>query len=201
MIDQLIKLQNAISRSWQQHWNVWRLRSMRPRVTCQGNPAEYRLIGSLYLRVKQGGRLVLGRKLTVSSGVCWNPIARNIRTAMMVEPEATLTIGDNVGISSACLWAHQQITIGNNVKIGADSVLIDSDCHSLDCVVRRTDKDPQHKACAPIRIEDDVLIGARCIILKGVIIGARAVVGAGSVVTKSIPADETWAGNPAKCIR
>lgn len=201
MIDKLIKLYNGIARTCQQHWNVWRLRSMRPQVTCQGNPTEYRLIGSLYLRIKRGGSLVLGRKLNVSSGVCWNPIARNIRTAFMVEPGAKLSIGDNVGISSACIWAHQQITIGNNVKIGADSIIIDSDCHSLDCAVRRTDADPDHKACDPIRIEDDVLIGARCIILKGVTIGPRAIVGAGSVVTHSIPADETWAGNPAKRIR
>ena len=201
MIDKLIKLYNGIARSCQQQWNVWRIRSMRPQVTCQGNPSEYRLIGSLYLRIKHGGKLSLGKRLNVSSGICWNPIARNIRTAFMVEPGAQMTIGDNVGISSACLWAHQQITVGNNVKIGADTIIIDSDCHSLDCAVRCTDEDSQHKACAPVTIGDDVLIGARSIILKGVTIGPRAIVGAGSVVTRSIPADETWAGNPAKRIR
>ena len=50
-------------------------------------------------------------------------------------------------------------------------------------------------------IEDDVLIGTRCIILKGVIIGARTVIGSGSVVTKSIPADCIAAGNPCKVIK
>ena len=50
-------------------------------------------------------------------------------------------------------------------------------------------------------IGEDVFIGAHSIILKGVTIGARSIVGAGSVVTKDIPADEVWAGNPAKCIR
>lgn len=50
-------------------------------------------------------------------------------------------------------------------------------------------------------IEDNVFIGARCIILKGVTIGENSIVGAGSVVTKSIPANEIWAGNPAKFIR
>ena len=58
-----------------------------------------------------------------------------------------------------------------------------------------------HKKCAPVVIEDNVFIGARCIILKGVTIGENSVVGAGSVVTKSIPANEIWAGNPAKFIR
>jgi len=50
-------------------------------------------------------------------------------------------------------------------------------------------------------IEDDVWIGANCQILKGVTIGARTVIGAGSVVTKSIPTDCIAAGNPCKVIR
>lgn len=53
----------------------------------------------------------------------------------------------------------------------------------------------------PIVIEDDVMIGTRCIILKGVTIGARSVIGSGSVVTKSIPADSIAAGNPCRVIR
>lgn len=53
---------------------------------------------------------------------------------------------------------------------------------------------------APITIEDDVWIGAHCIILKGVTIGARSIIGAGSVVTKSIPPDCIAAGNPCKII-
>ena len=48
---------------------------------------------------------------------------------------------------------------------------------------------------------DDVWIGARCIILKGVTIGERSVIGAGSVVVSDIPADCIAAGNPCKVIR
>ncbi|MNL65825.1 2,3,4,5-tetrahydropyridine-2,6-dicarboxylate N-acetyltransferase [compost metagenome] len=53
----------------------------------------------------------------------------------------------------------------------------------------------------PIIIEQDVFIGANSIILKGVTIGARSIIGAGSIVTKNVPADEIWGGNPAKFIR
>ena len=53
----------------------------------------------------------------------------------------------------------------------------------------------------PIVVEDDVLIGANCIILKGVRIGARSVVGAGSVVTRDVPPDTVVAGNPAVVIK
>lgn len=56
-------------------------------------------------------------------------------------------------------------------------------------------------ASAPIVIEDDVLIGTRCIILKGVTIGARSIIAAGSVVTKSIPADCIAGSNPCKVIK
>ena len=50
-------------------------------------------------------------------------------------------------------------------------------------------------------IEDDVWIGAQSIILKGVTIGARSIIGAGSVVTKSIPSDCIAAGNPCKILK
>lgn len=54
---------------------------------------------------------------------------------------------------------------------------------------------------AKVTIEHDVFVGAGCIILKGVTIGACSVIGAGSVVTKNIPANQVWAGNPARFIR
>lgn len=62
-------------------------------------------------------------------------------------------------------------------------------------------KDSLTAASAPIVIKDDVLIGTRCIILKGVTIGARSIIAAGSIVTKSIPADCIAGGNPCKVIR
>lgn len=54
---------------------------------------------------------------------------------------------------------------------------------------------------APVTIGDDVWIGANCIILKGVTIGARSVIGAGSIVTRDIPSDCIAAGTPAKVIK
>lgn len=53
----------------------------------------------------------------------------------------------------------------------------------------------------PVIIKDGAFIGTDCIILKGVTIGEKSVIGAGSVVTKSVPDGEIWAGNPAKFIR
>lgn len=61
--------------------------------------------------------------------------------------------------------------------------------------------DTQTAKTSSISIEDDVLIGTCSIILKGVTIGARSIIAAGSVVTKSIPADCIAGGNPCKVIR
>ena len=70
---------------------------------------------------------------------------------------------------------------------------------SYDRLSRRTGNEGTKSA--PVVIEDDVWIGAHSIILKGVTIGARSVIGAVSVVTKSIPADCGAAGNPCKVIK
>lgn len=159
------------------------------------------MIGHFYIRAKHGSKIEIGKQLSIVSGFCYNPISRNIRTAICAENNASIRIGDNVGISGACIWAHQSISIGDNVDIGADSVIVDSDCHSLDPSIRMSSEDLEHKVNKPIVIEDSVLVGARCLILKGVKIGARSVIGAGSVVVKDIPADCIAAGNPCTVIK
>lgn len=103
-------------------------------------------------------------------------------------------------MSSVVLWAHESITIGNHVKIGGNCILIDTDSHNMDYLVRRGQY-TDWGVSKPIVIEDDVFIGVNCIILKGVTIGARSIIAAGSVVTKSIPADCVAGGNPAKVIK
>ena len=155
----------------------------------------------IYVRVVRGGNVTIGEYFTFTSGDFINPICRNLRGGVFCGPNARIFIGNHVGISSACLWASSGIRIGNNVNIGGDCLIMDTDAHSLDCNIRRTPQDCKYAAKAPIVIEEDVLIGAKCIILKGVTIGARSVIGAGSVVTKSIPPDSIAAGNPCKVIR
>ena len=162
-----------------------------------------------YLDKNPKARLTIGDDFIFTSGEAYNALCRNIRGCMFLPfPESAIEIGNDSGISSACLWAKTRITIGDRVKIGGDCILMDTDAHNLDYRVRgsgemigKFGKDSLTAASAPIVIEDDVLIGTRCIILKGVTIGARSIIAAGSVVTKSIPADCIAGGNPAKVIR
>lgn len=156
------------------------------------------------------GNIIIGEDFKFTSGNSINPICRNIQGAMFVPlKDSMIVIGDRVGISSACLWAKERITIGNDVNIGGDCLIIDNDAHPLNYMKRRRSyakevgQEDYFKTIptAPIQIDDDVWIGAQCVILKGVHIGARSIIAAGSIVTKDIPADAIAGGNPCKVIR
>lgn len=166
--------------------------------------------GRIYISVHPKSNVVIGDDCKITSDEAYNPLSRNIRACICAEREnAVIKIGNHTGMSSPCVWAKQKIIIGDFVNIGADCILMDSDAHDLDWKIRdslrksngRETLDTATAKCAPIIIEDHVLIGTRCIILKGVTIGARSVIAAGSVVTKSIPKDCIAGGNPAKVIR
>lgn len=147
----------------------------------------------------QGGKVRIGDNLYFSSGDAVNPIGGNLQGAIYVENGASLTIGNDVGMSSTRMWIHDSIKIGNHVKIGGCVLMTDTDAHPIDFMARRSSN--EETKSAPIVIEDDVWIGAHGIILKGVTIGARSIIGAGSIVTKSIPADCVAAGNPCRVIK
>ena len=146
-----------------------------------------------------GARISIGDNFYFSSGDAVNPMTSNLQGAVYVEPGAELTIGNNVGMSSTRIWVHDSVAIGDNVKIGACVLITDTDAHPMDYMARRTSNEGTKSA--PIVIEDDAWVGAHSIILKGVTIGARSIIGAGSVVTKSIPADCVAAGNPCRVIK
>lgn len=142
-----------------------------------------------------GTHFKCNNKLTSNSIGIFQPTVFNITS-----PGSVIKIGDNVGISGSTLNASTSITIGNNVLIGSGCLITDTDSHPLNWQERKEQQN--HKtACAPIVIEDDVFIGARSIVLKGVTIGKGAVIGAGSVVSRDVPAFSVVCGNPAKVVK
>lgn len=158
------------------------------------------VLGILKIEVTRRGKLTIGHNLTVNSGNNFNVIGRQQKTILWVEGE--LTIGNNVGISATAIICNHQITIGNNVTIGGNTVIYDTDFHNIDPTIRNNKTiDKQSAVKLPVIIKDNVFIGAHTTILKGVTIGKNAVIGACSVVTKNIPENEIWAGNPAKFIK
>lgn len=113
---------------------------------------------------------------------------------------ACIVIGRGVRMSGTTICAAKSVKIGDRVCIGANATITDTDFHSLASDDRSGEADGYKAATDPVKIEDDVFIGAGVYILKGVVIGRGAVVGAASVVTKNVQAGAIVAGNPAKVI-
>lgn len=105
---------------------------------------------------------------------------------------AKIHIGNNCGFSGVSIGAECDIWIGNNVRVGANTIITDTDWHSNDYRVMKPKK---------VIIEDNVWIGVNCTILKGVKIGKNTVIGANSLVLKDIPENVVAGGNPCKIIK
>jgi acetyltransferase-like isoleucine patch superfamily enzyme len=116
---------------------------------------------------------------------------------------AKLIIGNYTGLSGNFICCVNKISIGNNVNIGTGAKIYDTDFHPIDYLERRKNPgfDLSKIPNAPIEIGNDVWIGAEAVILKGVTLGNRVIVGAGSIVTKSFPSDCIVGGNPARIIK
>ena len=108
-----------------------------------------------------------------------------------------IRLGLNVFINYHCIFLDcAPIDIGNDVQVGP-AVQLYTAQHPLEAEVRRSGLE----SARPIRIGNDVWIGGGAVILPGVTIGDRSVVGAGSVVAHSVPADCVAVGNPARVVR
>ncbi len=162
---------------------------------------SFKTNGIPYIMVALGGDFTIGNNFQMNNGIRGNPIGCYNRCTFFVDKNAKLDIGDNVGISQSALICHDKITIGNNVKIGGGVKIYDTDFHSLNPLQRNSNDDLKFKKTAAIIIEENVFVGGYSIILKGVTIGKNSIIGAGSVVTKDIPPNEIWGGNPATFIR
>ncbi|MFV0469134.1 MAG: acyltransferase [Dysgonomonas sp.] len=146
--------------------------------------------------------MTIGRNFKMNNGLYNNMIGRQQPCFFVIDEHCELTIGDNVGISGTAIICRCKIMIDDNVRIGGGTVIYDSDFHSLDTAERIARPEIiDNVKKAPVHIKKNTFIGAHSTILKGVVIGENSIVGACSVVTKSIPENEVWAGNPAKFIR
>ena len=119
------------------------------------------------------------------------------RTELAVQAGGTLDIGSQTFINYGCsISAAELVRIGPRCNIGSHVIIMDNDFHSLD---------PEHRLEIPpsaaIIIEENVWIGVRATVLRGVTIGAGSVVAAGSVVTRDVPPRTLVGGLPAKVIR
>lgn len=110
-----------------------------------------------------------------------------------------IQIGSNVLLDDGCIvMAQNKIIIGNNTWIAAYCFVTDFN-HKYD--QKNININSQGYVTKPVIIEEDVWIGTHCVILPGVTIGKGSVIGAGSIVTKSIKPYSIAVGNPARVIK
>lgn len=138
--------------------------------------------------------ILIGKKVIVRSG------ARLEAIGLAVDCQPKITIGDGSAIQfNFHCGAVESVTIGVDVVIGGNVYITDHDhCYDDPALsVRRNVK----LIASPVVIEDECWLGEGCVILKGVTVGRRSVVGANAVVTKSIPPYSVACGNPARVIK
>lgn len=154
-----------------------------------------------HFRSRETPALVLGDHVSCYAGCSFS-----------LGEKGSCRVGDFSLLNGALVMAEERIEIGSHCLISWNVGIADSDFHPLDPATRRADAEalapyfrPGTRRPAirtePVIIGDNVWIGMNAVILKGVRIGNDAVVAAGAVVTRDVPAAVIVAGNPAMVVR
>ncbi|BAU54900.1 Maltose O-acetyltransferase [Mucilaginibacter gotjawali] len=139
------------------------------------------------LKIAAKGNIIIGNGCRI-----WSHIGT---TQISAGPRATIEVGENTFINTGTIiTSRKHIQIGKNCQIANQVIMMDDDFHDVTVRESKSGKDN-------IIIGDNVWIATRAVILKGVTIGEGAVVAAGSVVTKDVPAYTLVGGVPAKFIK
>jgi len=172
---------------------VWKYRVLSTCPRLSGTPVALQPV--LFAgpgAVRLGERVQFGWKYSplFYTGYCYVEVSRQ---------ESVIEVGDRVEFNNNSMLKSEGagIRVGRDGLFGAHIEIFDSNFHDLDPAARRTGQ----QAMAPVDIGDNVFVGMSVKILKGVTIGADTVIGAGAVVSSSLPAGVVAAGNPARVIR
>ena len=121
------------------------------------------------------------------------------RGQFTVFPGAVIRLGDHVGLNGTALTAKRRIEIVDDTMIAANVIIVDSDFHTKWPPERRWTT-ATNEYDEDVIIGRNVWIGMNTVVLKGSRIGDNSIIGAGSVVKGTIPANCLAAGNPAQVI-
>jgi len=148
-------------------------------------PFSVRLIGRI--RLRGSGDVEFGQSVTLVGDV--------VPIEFVSYDGGCISIGDHSFINyGSSISAYKRVTIGHHCLLGHHTLILDRNEHGVE---QRELAPPP----APVIIEDHVWIGSRVIVLPGISIGHHSVIGAGSVVTKDVPANCLVVGNPARIVR
>jgi acetyltransferase-like isoleucine patch superfamily enzyme len=189
---------------WRGGKSLWvgaQLLKLRAKGVRGGRPM---LHGKVLIYSSATGSITLGEGVVLAASTRANSLeARGPVILRTLTPGASIVIGDDSGLTSSTISASTRVVIGRRVLIGSGVLITDSDHH----VVRPDAGQSRRHLGLPkpnledrVVIEDDVFVGARSIILKGVRIGEGSVIGAGSVVSSDVPPYSIAAGNPCRVV-
>ncbi|MCP4132657.1 MAG: acyltransferase [bacterium] len=151
------------------------------------------MVWGIWNVVVSGPNINLGKNVVIVGA---NGFKTNLTCYKANNHEGSITIGDNVLIMNGVrISSAAEIVIGDGCMLANFCYLTDADWHDIH------DRTYSPGKTAPIILEKGVWIGDSAIIVKGVRIGENSVVGAGSVVTKDVPANVVVAGNPAAIVK
>ncbi|MFE3890699.1 acyltransferase [Priestia sp. YIM B13446] len=150
---------------------------------------------------RSGIKLTIGENVTIKSSLLSNLVGLYSRAIIVTRTsEAEISIGNNVGISGATIYARRSITIGDNTLIGGNAKILDNDFHPIEVEARNADI-KEKIITKPIVIGKNCFIGCNALILKGTVLGDGCVVGAGAVVSGKFEENSVIVGNPARVIK
>ena len=189
----LYYLQKKVKDLWVKFYHaVWVIPVFKSRINEGGKD----------LTIYNGMPYVDGEHLHITMGTGCNIVGNNQFTSgYILDKTPKLIIGDRVTIGY-----DTEFTINDQIIIGSDTVIA-TGCNFADCDGHPISASGRlaHQGVTPddvkrITIAENVWIGRRVQVLKGVTIGANSIIAAGSVVTKDVPSNEIWGGVPAQYI-
>lgn len=164
------------------------------RYRCKSVGKNFILFGEIPF-ITGTGEIVIGDNVEIC-GKC------TFFTGGNICPDSKLHIGNNTFLGfNVQISVGKHVSIGNNVLIAASVRIADNDGHPVSPLRQSMHLKLTPDDMKPVIIEDDVWLGERAVILKGVNIGRGSIVAAGSMVTKSIPPMSIVAGNPARIVK
>ena len=149
------------------------------------------------IRAQNGCHLTIGNQSIIEGNIIFE------------RPNAQISIGNRTFVGGSSIIAATQINFGSDILVAWGCTFVDHDSHAIMFDDRKNDvinwaigkKDWTKVDSQPIVVKNKAWIGFNSIILKGITIGEGAIVAAGSVVTKDVPAYSIVAGNPARVVR
>jgi acetyltransferase-like isoleucine patch superfamily enzyme len=154
-----------------------------------------KLRGNLCI-VKNKGKIELGNHVYLDS----RPDGESYKTGLFAHLKCSIIqIGDESLLHGTIIHSRDSVIIGKNCMFGPGVVILDNDSHntSIDPTIRRTGK----IVALPVIIGNNVWVGMHTIIMKGVHIGDNSIIASGSVITKDVPPNQLFGGNPASFLK